>query len=130
MSADTQYVAHDTGIALVAALLAGLTRAAILTALLDGRPLAAGELARLAGVSAATASAHLARLLDGGLVNVTKTGQAPLLPAGGPGDRRGARRRSRTSARAHARAASANPAKPPHCKTARDEDRYRILSVT
>ncbi|RFS84163.1 transcriptional regulator [Actinomadura spongiicola] len=59
----------------VAALLADRGRAAMLTALLDGRPLAAGELARVAGVSAPTASAHLARLLDGGLVTVVKQGR-------------------------------------------------------
>ncbi|QXJ20195.1 helix-turn-helix transcriptional regulator [Actinomadura graeca] len=59
----------------VAALLADRARAAMLTALLDGRPLAAGELARTAGVSAPTASAHLARLLDGGLVTVVKQGR-------------------------------------------------------
>ncbi|RKS73175.1 ArsR family transcriptional regulator [Actinomadura pelletieri DSM 43383] len=59
----------------VAALLADRGRAAMLTALLDGRPLAAGELARVAGVGAPTASAHLARLLDGGLVTVVKQGR-------------------------------------------------------
>ena len=59
----------------MAALMADRARAAMLTALLDGRPLAAGELARVAGVSAATASAHLARLLDGGLVTVVRQGR-------------------------------------------------------
>ncbi|QFG20304.1 helix-turn-helix domain-containing protein [Actinomadura sp. WMMB 499] len=59
----------------VAALLADRARAAMLTALLDGRPLAAGELARAAGVGASTASAHLARLLDGGLVTVLSQGR-------------------------------------------------------
>ncbi|TMR06552.1 helix-turn-helix transcriptional regulator [Actinomadura soli] len=59
----------------VAALLADRARAAMLTALLDGRPLAAGELARAAGVGAPTASAHLARLLDGGFVTVVKQGR-------------------------------------------------------
>ncbi|GAA4514036.1 MULTISPECIES: ArsR/SmtB family transcription factor [Nonomuraea] len=65
----------DADIAPVAALIADPTRAAILTALLGGRALAAGELARVAGVSAATASAHLARLLDGGLVGVVRQGR-------------------------------------------------------
>jgi DNA-binding transcriptional ArsR family regulator len=51
------------------------TRATMLTALLSGRALAAGELARLAGVSAPTASAHLAKLLDGGLVEAVKQGR-------------------------------------------------------
>ena len=67
--------APGTDIVPVAALMADRARAAMLTALLDGRPLAAGELARVAGVSAATASAHLARLLDGGLVTVIRQGR-------------------------------------------------------
>ncbi|WP_219468815.1 ArsR/SmtB family transcription factor [Nonomuraea rhizosphaerae] len=70
-----EYIAHDSDIAPVAALIADPTRAAILTALLGGRALAAGELARLSGVSAATASAHLSRLLDGGLVGVVRQGR-------------------------------------------------------
>ena len=44
-------------------------------ALLPDRPPAAGELARLAGVSAATASFHLARLLEGGLITVIRQGR-------------------------------------------------------
>jgi hypothetical protein len=47
----------------------------MLNALLRGTPLSAGELSQIAGVSPATASAHLARLLDGGLVAVTKQGR-------------------------------------------------------
>ncbi|MBB6348672.1 ArsR/SmtB family transcription factor [Nonomuraea muscovyensis] len=70
-----EHVARDADIAPVAALIADPTRAAILTSLLGGRALAAGELARLAGVSAATASAHLSRLLDGGLVDVVRQGR-------------------------------------------------------
>ena len=66
---------YRADIAPVAALLADPARATILTALLDGPPLAAGELSQIAGVSAATASAHLARLLDGGLVRVTRQGR-------------------------------------------------------
>src|SRR6059058_4457729 len=49
--------------------------AAVLRALLPGRPLAAGELARLAGVSAATASFHLSKLLDGGMIAVARQGR-------------------------------------------------------
>ncbi|MFD0691957.1 ArsR/SmtB family transcription factor [Actinomadura fibrosa] len=59
----------------VAALLADRARAVMLSSLLDGRALAAGELARAAGVSAPTASAHLARLLDGGFVSVVRQGR-------------------------------------------------------
>ena len=46
----------------------------MLRALLSDRPLAAGELARLAGVSAATASFHLAKLLDGDMIVVAGQG--------------------------------------------------------
>jgi DNA-binding transcriptional ArsR family regulator len=67
--------AYDSDIAPVAALLSDRTRAAMLTAMLGGLPLAAGELAKIAGVTAQTASAHLARLLDGGLVTVIKQGR-------------------------------------------------------
>ncbi|TYB63847.1 helix-turn-helix transcriptional regulator [Nonomuraea sp. PA05] len=70
-----EHIARDADIAPVAALIADPTRAAILTALLGGRALAAGELARMAGVSAATASAHLAKLLDGRLVDVVRQGR-------------------------------------------------------
>ncbi len=66
---------EDADISAVAALLAEPSRAAMLTALTDGRALAAGELARVGGVGAATASAHLARLLKGGLVTVVRQGR-------------------------------------------------------
>jgi DNA-binding transcriptional ArsR family regulator len=68
-------VLYDTDFAPAASLIADPTRAAILRALLPGRPLAAGELARLAGVSAATASFHLAKLLEGGMVVVAAQGR-------------------------------------------------------
>jgi len=55
-------------IALVAALLGDPARANMLTALLAGQALTAGELAREAGVTPQTASAHLARLEKGGLI--------------------------------------------------------------
>ncbi len=68
-----QPVPWDADIASAAALIADSTRAAILRALLPDRPLAAGELARLAG--AATASFHLAKLLEGGLITVIRQGR-------------------------------------------------------
>src|SRR5262245_54911835 len=85
---------YDADIASAAALIADSTRAAILRALLPDRPLAAGELARLAGVSAATASFHLANLLEGGLITVIR--QAGIATTGWPGMR--LRRRWRLSA--------------------------------
>ncbi|GII57379.1 transcriptional regulator [Planotetraspora thailandica] len=79
-----EYIARDAEIAPVAALIADPTRAAMLTALLDGRALAAGELARLAGVTAQTASTHLARLRDGGLVTMISQGRHRYYRLGGP----------------------------------------------
>jgi DNA-binding transcriptional ArsR family regulator len=62
-------------IAFVAALLGDPARANMLTALLAGAALTAGELAREAGVTAQTASSHLARLANGGLVTVRRQGR-------------------------------------------------------
>jgi DNA-binding transcriptional ArsR family regulator len=64
----TAYVASDEGLVAVASLIADGSRAQILLALLDGRALTAGELARAAGVAPQTASGHLARLAEGGLL--------------------------------------------------------------
>ena len=66
---------YEHNFAPAAALIADPTRAAILRALLPGRPLAAGEPARAAGVEAATASHHLGKLLDGGMVAVAQQGR-------------------------------------------------------
>lgn len=51
------------------------TRAAVCTALLDGRAWTAGELARRTGVAASTMSAHLGRLLDVGLLTEHRQGR-------------------------------------------------------
>ncbi len=75
MTVPAEPLPFDADIASAAALIADSTRAAILRALLPDRPLAAGELARLAGVSAATASFHLAKLLEGGLITVIRQGR-------------------------------------------------------
>ena len=84
MSARPEFIARDVDVVPAAALIAEPTRAAMITALLDDRPLAAGELARLAGVSPATASAHLARLLNGGLVTMIKQGRHRYYYLAGP----------------------------------------------
>ena len=59
----------------IAALAGDPTRAAMLHALMDGRALTASELARSAGVTAQTASGHLAQLVTAGLLSVMKQGQ-------------------------------------------------------
>ncbi|CAM5189587.1 hypothetical protein CDEF62S_04204 [Castellaniella defragrans] len=56
-------------------LIADPTRAAMLMTLMDGRALPAGELARASGVTAQTASSHLAKLLEGGLLAVETEGR-------------------------------------------------------
>jgi DNA-binding transcriptional ArsR family regulator len=59
-------------IAEIAALVAEPARAAMLSALLDGRALTAGELAYAARVTPQTASTHLARLTETGLLSPTR----------------------------------------------------------
>jgi DNA-binding transcriptional ArsR family regulator len=56
-------------------LLAEPARAAMLLMLIDGTSRPAGELARVAGITPATASAHLHRLLDGGLLALQAQGR-------------------------------------------------------
>jgi len=62
-------------LASTAALIADPARAAMLAALLHGGSLPAGELARIGGVSAQSASMHLAQLVDGGLLRVAQQGR-------------------------------------------------------
>jgi DNA-binding transcriptional ArsR family regulator len=64
-----------TDFAAVARLLANPARSAVVDALQAGRPLAAGELARLAKVAPSTISEHLAVLVDGGLLGVVTAGR-------------------------------------------------------
>src|SRR5262245_39980465 len=65
----------DRDLASVANLIGDPARAAMLAALAGGRALPAGELARQAGVQPATASAHLRRLIEGGLIRVRVQGR-------------------------------------------------------
>lgn len=67
-----------------AALIADPARAAMLLMLVDGRSRPAGELAYGAGVSAQTASSHLAKLLAGGLLSVEKEGRHRYYRLAGP----------------------------------------------
>ncbi|MFC8715462.1 ArsR/SmtB family transcription factor [Streptomyces sp. NPDC057197] len=62
-------------LAALAGLIADESRAACLLALLDGRAWTAGELARRAGVAASTLSAHLDRLVAGGLLAQERQGR-------------------------------------------------------
>ncbi|GLO79887.1 ArsR/SmtB family transcription factor [Sulfitobacter pontiacus] len=62
-------------IAHVAALIGDPARANILTALMSGKALTVSELAEEAGVTIQTASSHLAKLDDGGLLRPRKQGR-------------------------------------------------------
>jgi DNA-binding transcriptional ArsR family regulator len=65
----------DADIAKIGALVADPARARMLLALGDGRALPASVLADEAGVAASTASAHLGKLVDGGLLSVESHGR-------------------------------------------------------
>jgi DNA-binding transcriptional ArsR family regulator len=64
-----------SGVSTVASAIGDPSRAAILMALANGERLAATDLAACAGISASTASAHLARLVRSGLVAVESAGR-------------------------------------------------------
>ncbi|MER7107138.1 winged helix-turn-helix domain-containing protein [Streptomyces sp. NPDC000229] len=71
--------ADGPDLAAFAGLLADRTRAAFCLALLDGRAWTASELARTAGVAQSTASAHLDRLVRGGILAEERRGRNRLL---------------------------------------------------
>ena len=62
-------------IAEIAALVGDPARATMMTALLDGRALTAGELALAARITPQTASAHLAKLTAAGLLSMVRDGR-------------------------------------------------------
>jgi DNA-binding transcriptional ArsR family regulator len=74
----------DADISALGAVLAEPARARMLMALGDGRALAASVLASEAGVAASTASGHLARLADAGLVTVLPQGRHRYYRLAGP----------------------------------------------
>ncbi|MGE3855565.1 MAG: ArsR/SmtB family transcription factor [Dehalococcoidia bacterium] len=82
---DAAVSEEAAGISGVASLMAHPTRAAILAALVGGAALPAGQLARIAGVTASTASEHLARLVEGGLLAVVSTGRHRYFRLAHPG---------------------------------------------
>jgi DNA-binding transcriptional ArsR family regulator len=74
----------DADLASVGALLAEPARAKVLMALGDGRSLPASMLATEAGVAASTASHHLSRLVEGGLLTVVTRGRHRYFTLAGP----------------------------------------------
>jgi DNA-binding transcriptional ArsR family regulator len=82
--ATLRIVHGDTDIASIGALVADRGRARILLALGDGRALPASVLADEAGVAASTASAHLSRLVKGGMLRVERHGRHRYFRLAGP----------------------------------------------
>lgn len=76
--------AGDTDLAAVGAVLSDPARCRVLLALGDGRSLCASVLAEEAGVAASTASTHLAKLVDAGLLTATTRGRFRYLTLAGP----------------------------------------------
>ena len=68
-------MASNARFAEVAALAGDMARASMLHALMDGRALTASELARVAGIAPQTATAHLARMTEAGLLSMQKQGR-------------------------------------------------------
>lgn len=75
---------RDRDLAPIGALIGHPARAAILAALGDGRALPAGELARHAGISPTTATAHLRKLIAGDLIQVRQQGRHRYHELAGP----------------------------------------------
>ncbi|GGO54552.1 transcriptional regulator [Streptomyces daqingensis] len=71
-------------LAALAGLLADGTRASVCLVLLDGRAWTAGELARAVGVTAATVSSHLDKLVAGGLLAEVRQGRHRYVRLAGP----------------------------------------------
>ena len=84
MGSDELRLGRDRDLAPIGALLGHRARAAMLTALADGRALPAGELARHARIAPATATAHLRQLVDSGLVRVRSQGRHRYHELAGP----------------------------------------------
>ena len=77
-------MAGDTDLAAVGALIGDPGRARVLRALTDGRELPASVLAAEAGVAPSTASVHLRKLVDGGLVVAERHGRHRYFHLAGP----------------------------------------------
>jgi DNA-binding transcriptional ArsR family regulator len=77
-------MSNALSIATAARLIGDPARANMLTALMGGMALTASELAREAGVTAPTASEHLARLVDGGLALCVRQGRHRYFRLAGP----------------------------------------------
>ncbi|WP_141124904.1 ArsR/SmtB family transcription factor, partial [Pseudomonas aeruginosa] len=74
----------NPGFSSLAALLADPGRAQMIWALMDGSARPASELALLAGVSPSSASGHLGRLVEGGVLSLEARGRNRFYRLAGP----------------------------------------------
>jgi DNA-binding transcriptional ArsR family regulator len=84
MSAPLRPYSPEPNVAAVAALIGDSARSAMLLALFGGQTLPASELAYRAGVSPQSASAHLAKLVEGGLLVASSEGRHRLFRIASP----------------------------------------------
>jgi DNA-binding transcriptional ArsR family regulator len=84
MRADTEVPQGDVDISQIGSLIADSARCRVLLALDDGRSLPASRLAEEAGVAPSTASKHLSKLTDAGLLNVRTHGRHRYYSLSGP----------------------------------------------
>lgn len=84
MTSSTAAHPGDVDLASVGALLSDPARCRVLLALGDGRSLCASVLAEEAGVTASTASSHLAKLVDAGLLTAVTRGRFRYFTLAGP----------------------------------------------
>lgn len=84
MDAEVLDTGADEAVSRVAAAIGEPARARILCCLMDNRARTSTELAVVAGVSASTASAHLARLLADRLIRLQSQGRHRYYSLGGP----------------------------------------------
>ncbi len=84
MNSSSRSTPHEPRIARVAAAMADPARSRMLAYLLSGEYASAGELARAASVMPATASGHLAKLLDAGLLSCEARGRHRYYRLAGP----------------------------------------------
>lgn len=81
---ESRTVKEGPSIAGIAALIGDPARANMLTALMDGRALTVSELAEAAGIGLPTASGHLSKLDQAGLLTARKQGRHRYFQVSGP----------------------------------------------
>ncbi|MGX8981335.1 ArsR/SmtB family transcription factor, partial [Pseudomonas aeruginosa] len=103
----------NPGFSSLAALLADPGRAQMIWALMDGSARPASELALLAGVSPSSASGHLGRLVEGGVLSLEARGRNRFYRLAGPEVGQAVEGMGRTSPAPHPPRLTPPPTPPP-----------------